>query len=64
MIGLILITILIINITRSDLNFDLRNPVEYKQFNNIFVENLSIVDIMMFNVKDEIIKMLDDYELV
>ena len=37
---------------------------EYKQFSNEFVPNLSIVDVMMFNSKDEIKKMLDMYELI
>jgi hypothetical protein len=39
-------------------------PVIYKQFNNVFVPSLSILDIMMFNSKEEINKMLDKYELV
>jgi ribosomal protein S18 acetylase RimI-like enzyme len=37
---------------------------EYKQFSNEFVPNLSIVDVMMFNSKDEIKKMLDMYEII
>jgi hypothetical protein len=37
---------------------------EYKQFSNEFVPNLSIVDVIMFNSKDEIKKMLDMYELI
>lgn len=36
---------------------------EYKQFNNEFVSYLSIIDIMMFNGKDEIKKMLKKYTL-
>lgn len=35
---------------------------EYKQFNNEFVPNLSIVDVLMFNGKDRVIKMLEEYE--
>ncbi len=38
--------------------------IEYKQFNNVFVPWLSIIDVMMFNSAEEIIGMLDKYELV
>ena len=37
---------------------------EYKQFNNDFVPNLSIIDVLMFNSKDEVNSMLSKYELV
>ena len=37
---------------------------EYKQFNNKFVPNLSIIDVMMFNWPERINEMLNDYELV
>jgi len=37
--------------------------VEYKQFNNKFIPNLSILDIMMFNSVKDINKMLIEYEL-
>lgn len=37
---------------------------EYKQFGNEFVPNLSIVDVMMFNSKDDIKKMLNMYEII
>ncbi len=36
---------------------------EYKQFNNEFMPYLSIIDIMMFNNKDEIKEMLKKYKL-
>lgn len=36
---------------------------EYKQFNNEFIPYLSIIDIMMFNSKDEIKEMLKKYKL-
>lgn len=36
---------------------------EYKQFNNEPIPFLSIIDIMMFNSKDEVIKMLNRYSL-
>jgi len=38
--------------------------VEYKQFENIFVPNLSIIDVMMFNSKETIKEMLEAYKLI
>lgn len=38
--------------------------IRYKQFDNIFVPWLSIIDVMMFNTKEEISKMLDLYTLI
>jgi hypothetical protein len=38
--------------------------IEYKQFNNPFIPNLSILDVLMFNSMEEINKMLDQYELI
>jgi len=46
------------------LNFIKTGNIEYKQFNNEFVPNLSIIDIMMFNSKEEIKEMLNRYELI
>ncbi len=46
------------------LNFLNTEIVEYKQFNNEFVPYLSIIDIMMFNSKDEIKEMLSRYVLI
>jgi len=46
------------------LNFLKTEDIEYKQFNNEFVPNLSIIDIMMFNSKVEIKEMLGKYTLV
>ena len=37
---------------------------EYKQYYNEFIPNLSIVDVMMFKSKNEVKKMLNQYELV
>lgn len=37
--------------------------IEYQQFNDVFVENLSIVDVLMFNDKKTIHKILEDYVL-
>jgi hypothetical protein len=36
----------------------------YQQFNNKFIPNLSIIDIMMFNSKKNIKKMLNQYDLL
>lgn len=47
-----------------ELNFLKTEVVEYKQFKNDFVPYLSIIDILMFNSKDEIKYMLSRYELV
>lgn len=47
-----------------DLKFIKTNPITYKQFNNEFVSNLSIIDVMMFNPPEKIKEMLDDYELI
>ena len=46
-----------------ELRFLKTKPVEYKQFDNEFVPWLSIIDVMMFNLKEEIIKMLGLYIL-
>lgn len=46
------------------LNFLSSETIEYKQFNNKFVPNLSIIDIMMFNSKDEILKIMDRCKLI
>ena len=46
------------------MNFIKSSPVEYKQFKNDFVPWLSIIDVLMFNSKEEINKFLDNYELV
>ena len=46
-----------------DLSFLRTGSVVYNQFNNPFIENLSIVDVMMFNPRHEINKMLDSYVL-
>lgn len=36
----------------------------YKQFNNQFVSSLSIIDVLMFNSKEMVTRMLMEYELV
>ncbi len=47
-----------------ELSFLKTELVEYKQFKNDFVPYLSIIDILMFNSKNEIKNMLNRYELV
>lgn len=46
------------------LNFIKSNDVNYKQYNNEFIPWLSIVDILMFNSKDEINEHLNNYKLI
>jgi hypothetical protein len=46
-----------------DLKFIRSEAFSYKQFNNEFIPWLSILDVMMFNSKDEIKKMLDFYRI-
>ena len=48
----------------TTMNFIKSKSVEYKQFKNDFVPWLSIIDVLMFNSKEEINKFLDNYELV
>ena len=38
--------------------------IEYKQFNNDFVPNLSIIDVMMFNSQEQCRELLSQYELI
>ena len=46
------------------LSFLKTEDIIYKQFDNEFIPNLSIIDVMMFNSKDEINKMLDKFTLI
>ncbi len=47
-----------------DLNFLKTKSISYKQNNPNFVPNLSIIDVLMFNSKEEIRSLLAQYELV
>ncbi|MGV0104110.1 WbqC-like protein [Nostoc sp. DSM 114160] len=51
---------------KNGINLSFIQPrfVEYNQFNNQFVPWLSIIDILMFNDKEKIQKMLDEYDLI
>jgi hypothetical protein len=46
------------------LNFIDTKEIEYKQFDKEFVPNLSIIDVLMFNSKEETKELLQQYELV
>lgn len=46
------------------LSFIKSNPIEYPQFKGEFVPWLSIIDVLMFNERAQILEMLNDYELV
>lgn len=47
-----------------ELKFIKPKSVEYKQFPNVFVPNLSIIDVMMFNSKETIKLFLEEYDLL
>lgn len=46
------------------LKFLKTNYIQYKQFGEEFQENLSIIDVMMFNSKEKIKEMLGEYEVI
>lgn len=46
------------------LNFLKTKHIEYPQFKNDFIPNLSIIDVMMFNSKETVKHLLEEYELV
>ncbi|NND51911.1 MAG: WbqC family protein [Flavobacteriaceae bacterium] len=46
------------------LKFHKSNPITYQQFDHDFVNWLSIIDVLMFNSKEEVSVMLNDYELL
>jgi hypothetical protein len=47
-----------------DLLFLQMGPVVYPQFHGEFIPNLSIIDVMMFNPKETILQLLDEYTLI
>lgn len=47
-----------------DMFFLRSQSIKYNQFDNTFIHGLSIIDVMMFNSKEEIKSMLKMYELV
>jgi putative cell wall-binding protein len=46
------------------LSFVRTGEFKYNQFNNDFIPNLSIIDVMMFNSKEEISKIIENYSLI
>ena len=46
------------------LKFVKTDSIEYKQFDNEFQPNLSIIDVLMFNSKDEVKEMLNKFSLI
>lgn len=46
------------------LKFLKANNIKYVQFGDEFQENLSIIDVMMFNSKEKIKEMLNEYEVI
>lgn len=46
------------------LNFLKTEEISYKQFKNDFIPNLSMIDVMMFNSKEEIKELLLEWELI
>ncbi len=47
-----------------ELNFLKTKCIVYKQYNNEFIPNLSIIDVMMFNSKEKVKELLKGYELI
>jgi WbqC-like protein family len=46
------------------INFIKPGPVQYRQFNDNFIDSLSIIDVLMFNSKQRIKELLNEYELL
>jgi hypothetical protein len=46
-----------------ELQFLQSRTAPYPQFGNTFVANLSIVDVLMFNSRDTVRRMLSEYDL-
>ncbi|MGL4876031.1 MAG: WbqC family protein [Clostridium sp.] len=47
-----------------ELKFLKTEEIEYRQFNDSFISNLSILDVLMFNEKEEIQQVLKKYEVL
>ncbi len=47
-----------------ELNFLKTDDFQYRQFNSEFIPHLSIIDVMMFNSKDEVKKLLNRFSLI
>lgn len=49
---------------KIDLQFIKTNTIDYQQFKEPFTANLSIIDVLMFNSKEQIKKYLIEFELI
>lgn len=49
---------------KINLEFLKMKPLEYDQFRNDFVKDLSIIDVLMFNSKKTVKEMLNEYSLI
>ena len=47
-----------------ELGFIKTNEIEYKQFDNVFVPGLSILDVMMFNSQEATSAMLNEFTIL
>ena len=47
-----------------ELKFIKENDIVYKQYDNEFVRDLSIIDVLMFNTKEDVKKLLQEYNLI
>ena len=47
-----------------ELKFIKENDIVYKQYDNEFVRDLSIIDVLMFNSKEDVKKLLQEYNLI
>lgn len=47
-----------------DLKFLVTEDIKYSQYNNNFVENLSIIDVLMFNSKEQVIEIINMCKLI
>lgn len=47
-----------------DLKFIKMLPIAYQQYENTFVPNLSIIDVLMFNSRQQVQVLLNQYELI
>ena len=54
----------IFNLKGIALKFIKSRPINYVQFNNEFVPGLSIIDVLMFNSKENVNKMLKSYDFL
>ncbi|MEO8210397.1 MAG: WbqC family protein [bacterium] len=46
------------------INFLRSKPIQYNQYNDNFIDSLSIIDVLMFNSKDKIKEFLNEYDLL